>query len=87
MLDEPLVFIMRPDPNPDEIPLVFYGQGSMMRPGPHGPQLADLFEVQRRVCGIFFQEVEVVAGHSLDSFRKARIASPETGRRAMLHRS
>ncbi len=45
LLDEPLVFVMGTDPDPDEIPLVLHGQGSMMRPGPHGPELADLFEV------------------------------------------
>ena len=46
LLDASLVLIMRSDPNPNEICPVLNGQRPVMRANPHGPQLANLFEVQ-----------------------------------------
>lgn len=66
LFDAWFILIMRSDPNPNEICSIFNGQGPVMRFNSHGPELANLFEVQRRVCGIFFQEVEVVSGNFLD---------------------
>jgi hypothetical protein len=68
LLDTPLILIMMSNPNPDEICPILNGQRPVMRPNSHRPQLANLLEVQRRVCGVFLQEVEVVSGHSLDRF-------------------
>jgi hypothetical protein len=45
MLDESLILIMRTDPNPDEIRPILDCQRPVMRPNPHGPQLANFFEV------------------------------------------
>jgi len=59
---------MWPDPNPNEVGLVLDCERTVMTANSHRPQLANFLEVQRRVCEIFFQEVEVVSGHSLDSF-------------------
>ena len=46
LLDASLVLIMRSNPNPNEICPVLNGQLPVMRANPHGPQLANLFEVQ-----------------------------------------
>jgi hypothetical protein len=44
LLDDSLILIMRTDPNPDEVRSILDCQRPVMRPSPHGPQLADLFE-------------------------------------------
>jgi hypothetical protein len=45
LLDESLILIMRADPNPGKIRPVLDCQRPVIRPSPHGPKLADLFEM------------------------------------------
>src|SRR3989304_1925392 len=74
---------MRADPDPDKIRTILHCEGAVIDPDPRGPQLSDLFEMQRGVRWVLLQELEVLSGHSLDRFRQTRKAGPETGGCAM----
>ena len=67
--DQPLIFVMGTDPDPDEICAVFHGDGTVIDPDSCGPQIPNFLEMQRGVCWIRLQEGEVLAGKSLDGFR------------------
>jgi hypothetical protein len=45
LFDDPLVFIMRTDPDPDEVLSVLNGECPVMRASSRRPKLANLFEV------------------------------------------
>ena len=83
LFDQSLILVMRTDPDPDKVRTVLHGEGAVIDPDPRGPQLPDFLETQRGVRWVFFQEVEVLAGHSLDGFRQTRQAGPEASGGAM----
>ena len=45
LLDKSLIFVVRTDPDPDEIRVILDGQRSVMRTSPDRPELANFFEV------------------------------------------
>ena len=46
LLNESLILIVWPDPDPDKIRAIFDCQRSMMRPCPYGPKFANFFEME-----------------------------------------
>ena len=81
MFDQPLVLVMRTDPDPNKVRTILHCEGAVIDPDPHGPQLSDFLEMQRGVRRVRLQEFEVLSAHSLDGFRQRRKAGPETGAR------
>ena len=43
--DEPFIFIVRPNPNPDEVIPILQGKRPVMRPNTNGPKFADPLKV------------------------------------------
>ena len=86
MLNEPLILIMRTDPDPNEIRAIFNRKGSIVEANSGRPQLANLLEMQRWVAAIGLQEFKVLSRHLLDLLGEVSKGGPETGSGAMLHR-
>jgi hypothetical protein len=55
MFNNSFVFVMSPDPDPDEILVVFDGQRSIIYSRSYGPEVACFLEVQRWMIRIGFQ--------------------------------
>lgn len=71
------VFVMGPNPEPDEISAVLYGHGSVGRTNSSGPIASHVSKPQGRVPGVCFQEFEVTAGHLLHRIGQLTKAPPE----------
>ena len=69
---------MGTDPDPNKVLTVLYGKGAVVDPGPHGPQVSHLLEVQRGMRGVFFQEFEVLSGDHLDGIGEVGKQGPKT---------
>ncbi len=69
---------MRTDPDPDKVRAILHCEGAVIDPDPHGPQLSNFLEMQGGVRWAPLQELEILSGYFLDSFRQARQGGPET---------
>jgi hypothetical protein len=54
LLDEPFVFVMGSNPNPDDVIPVLHCECPVSNPNSNRPKVTDLFEVERGVSRIFF---------------------------------
>ena len=75
------ILIVEANPEPDEIPAVLYSHGPVSRTNPGGPVSAYIFEPERRVAWICFQEFEVAASHLLHQIGQLVEVLPEIWRR------
>lgn len=68
--------------DPEPYHPVGYGdtEGTVAETDSYRPEPANLFKVERRVARISFQNIEIGIRQLLDSWRKIRVALPETGR-------
>ena len=80
-----IVIRVFPDPEPNQIFLSFYCQGSIPTPDSYRPIYIHFFEVKRRVFYIFFHEFEVFICKFTDSTWKSLIALPELRAGKMFH--
>jgi len=54
LFDETFVFIMRPNPNPDEVIPILQGKRPVMRSGTNGAEFADFLKMQRGMSRVIF---------------------------------
>jgi hypothetical protein len=45
LFDEPFIFIVRPNPNPDEVTPILQGESPVMRPRTNRPKFANFLKV------------------------------------------
>jgi len=83
--DQPVVFGVGADPEPDEISVLFDCQGPVLPADSHRPQTVHFFEMQRRVPEIFFQEIEGGVTQITHGYGELIVAGPESGCGAVVH--
>lgn len=81
---QPLVLVMRPDPEPDQAIGHIRGQGTIPRPHPHRPEPPDSLEMKRRTPRGGSQKLVVPIRHPLHRLGKPTVAVPEVGRREVI---
>jgi len=54
VLNQPIVLVMDPDPDPYEVIAIPHGKRAMSRANPCGPEFADLLKTQRWMAWIGF---------------------------------
>ena len=54
LLDEPFIFIVQPNPNPDKVIPILQGKSPVVRADTDRPEFTDLFKVEGGVTRIFF---------------------------------
>jgi len=87
LLDDLVVFGVRPDPDPEQVIAVLNGQGTVVETYANGPKLADFLEVERRMPWIGDEQLVISVGELLNLHRQPPIARPKAWCRAVLHRS
>jgi hypothetical protein len=83
--DQPVVFSVGSDPEPDQGIFFLHSQSPVLSADSYRPELIHFFEVQRRVSRIFFEQIEGGVGQIAYRSRKLLVASPETGCGVMIH--
>jgi len=87
LADDFVVLRMGTDPDPID-PIVHLGaKCSIVIADPYRPELADAFEMKRRMAGIRLQQVEVLVCYLADICRERLIQRPESRRSKMLQSS
>ena len=83
LFDQPLILVMRADPDPNKVRTILHGEGVVIDSDPRGPIVPDFLKMQGGVRWVLSQQVEILVGHSLDGFRQARKRGPEASGGAM----
>ncbi len=81
--DQASIFVMGPNPNPYEILTICNGQCSVVNSYPDRPELANFFEMKRRVGRIDFKEFEILFRQLLNRFRQVLETPPKPFRGSM----
>jgi hypothetical protein len=85
--DQCVVFVVGPDPEPHDVAPRLNRQGSIVQSDADRPELADSLELQRSMrCAALEQRVASI-GQLPDFLRQCAVATPETRRGAVFHRS
>jgi hypothetical protein len=83
-LENPLVLVMGPDPEPvKDIPFA-YGQSAIGRRNPNRPERPNSLEPERGVSWIFPKQMVLLVGLPLYLLRKLGVPAPEPGKGPML---
>src|SRR3989440_7870534 len=61
------------DPKPDQVFFMLNCQGAITKADSHGPLTADLFEMQRGMARIIFEQLEIFIGQSPNVRRQAPV--------------
>jgi hypothetical protein len=75
--DEPVVFVMMADPDPDEIVAIFQRERSMASADPRLPAFADFLELRRGMRLIPLEQLEILFGELLYGIRQGVKTIPE----------
>src|SRR5258708_1938055 len=74
---EPFVFVMRPDPEPNQIIIKLPGQSAIPAADAHRPQFRLLaFKAKRWMLRILFEKLKIFVGDLLDFRRQRVVMSP-----------
>jgi hypothetical protein len=46
LFDQPLILVMKADPDPYKVRTILHGEGAMIDPDPRGPKIPDFLEMQ-----------------------------------------
>lgn len=85
---EPLVFVMRPNPEPNQVIVQLPRQSPIPATGADRPKIGLLsLEVQGRMLRIAFEELKVLISDSLHFWRESVIMLPEPRRGEIVHGS
>jgi hypothetical protein len=85
---EAFVFVMRPDPEPNQIVIKLPRQSAMSAADAHRPQFRLLaFKSKRRMLRIGFEKLEIFVGDFLDFRRQCVVMPPVSRRSEIVHGS
>ena len=77
-LDQVVILRMSSDPGPCEAVVMGYRQCPILHSDAGGPQaFADIFEMQRRVIGVVFQEIEFLVRQFSCAYWQGIVSRPE----------
>jgi len=78
--EQPIVFGVAPDPEPDESVVDLDRERAVAAPYPRRPDVSRLLEPKGRVPRILLEPIESLVGESLDLWREVPIRGPELRR-------
>ena len=86
-INEPVILCVRTNPEPHDAVTLFDSESAVAATDANRPETVDLLEVQRWMLRIVTKPLVALVREALDWRRQLPIATPESGGRAMSHRS